>query len=154
FSRAAWHAVGGLDPRLKFGLDWDLIIRIADRHPVTLINEFLSCSREYENTKTASGGITRALELCEISYRHTGRHLTIGTLVYLLETLHGSPMDDRAEPLRAPIAAAEQRAFQALASVAGEADGFPSLVDQGDFIFLPFAAEGQSLFPKGDSQGL
>jgi glycosyltransferase involved in cell wall biosynthesis len=154
FSRAAWHAVGGLDTRLKFGLDWDLLIRIAERFPVTLINEFLSCNREYESTKTASGGLARAIELCDIAHRHTGRHLTVGTLVYFLETLHGSPMEERAEPLRPAIAVAEQQAFSALLSVADSRDGFPAQVDQGDFVFVPLAGATPSPAIEDDAQGL
>jgi glycosyltransferase involved in cell wall biosynthesis len=154
FSRAAWNAVGGLDPRLKFGLDWDLLIRIADRYPVTLINEFLSCSREYRSTKTASGGLERAVELCEIAHRHAGSRLTVGTLVYLLEALHGSPMEQRAEPLRAAIAAAEHQAFAALLSVAGASDGFPARVDPDVSVFLPLVGSGPLSVPKNDVQGL
>lgn len=153
-SRTAWRAVGGLDPDLMFGLDWDLFIRVAGRFPVTLINEFLSSSREYASTKTASGGLTRAVELCEIARRHTGHRLTVGSLLYLLETLYGSPMEDRAEPVRAGIAAAEGLGFRALRSIAGAGDGFPVEVDQGDFVFLPLAPATGPPRPARDRQGL
>ena len=63
FSRKAWEVVGGLDPALNYCMDWDVLIRVAERHTALLINEFLAQSREYEETKTASGGLRRAAEI-------------------------------------------------------------------------------------------
>jgi glycosyltransferase involved in cell wall biosynthesis len=150
YLRKAWEEVDGLDRNLQFGLDWDLLIRIADKYPVVLINEFLSCSREYETTKTASGGLTRALELCEIGRRHTGQQVTVGALVYLLEALRGGPLDNQAERVRSVMAAAEHEARKDLANIAGHADGFPVSVDAGDVTFVPLVGSGPPMPPRID----
>src|SRR5262245_30019258 len=60
FLRTAWQEAGGLRPELEFCMDWDVLLRIADRHPAVLINEFLAVSREYRDTKTSRGGLRRA----------------------------------------------------------------------------------------------
>jgi len=143
YRRSAWEKTGGLDPNLKFGLDWDLLIRVADKYPVVLINEFLSCSREYENTKTASGGLARALELCEISRRHTGQQVTVGALVYLLETLRCGLLTNQSETVCYNLAAAEQQARKDLVKLAGHSDGFPVSLDAGDVTFVPLANSEQ-----------
>jgi len=52
FSRRALEEVGYLDEDLKFGMDWDIFIRIGCRYPVTYIDEYLGCIRVYPETKT------------------------------------------------------------------------------------------------------
>ncbi len=88
FLRRAWDDVGGLDPQLQFCMDWDIFLRIARSHAVVLINEFLSASREYEETKTRSGKLKRAFEIVRMIQSHTGQELTPGSLVYMLESLY------------------------------------------------------------------
>lgn len=148
YLRKAWEEVNGLDRNLRFGLDWDLLIRIADKYPVVLINEFLSCSREHESTKTASGGLVRAFELCDIGCRHTGQQVTVGALVYLLEALRGGPLDDQGECVRSIMAAAELQARKDLTNFAGHADGFPMAVDAGDVTFVPLVGSGPTMPPR------
>ena len=46
FLRTAWEAVGGLDEGLRYCLDWDIIVRIAQRYAAVTINEFLAVTRE------------------------------------------------------------------------------------------------------------
>lgn len=154
YLRKAWEEVDGLDRNLQFGLDWDLLIRIADKYPVVLINEFLSCSREYETTKAASGGLARAFELCNIAHRHTGQQVTVGALVYLLETLRRGPLDHQAERVRSMMAAAEQEARKDLTNIAGHADGFPVSVDAGDVTFVPLVGAGPPMPPRIDEDDL
>jgi glycosyltransferase involved in cell wall biosynthesis len=154
YLRKAWEEVDGLDRNLRFGLDWDLLIRIADKYPVVLINEFLSCSREHETTKTASGGLPRALELCDMARRHTGQQVTVGALVYLLEALRNGHLDHQAERVRSSMAAAELEARKDLINVAGHADGFPMAVDAGDVTFVPLVGSGASIPPRIDEDDL
>jgi glycosyltransferase involved in cell wall biosynthesis len=154
YRRRAWDAVGGLDPGLRFGLDWDLLIRVAAKYPVVLINEFLSCSREYESTKTAAGGLVRAVELSEICRRHTGRQLTVGALVYLLEALRGGLLNYQSASVRQWIAAAEHQARSDLVEIAGYRDGFPACLDTEDVTFVPLANPGLPIRPPVDDHDL
>jgi len=154
YLRSAWEAVGGVDSSLRFGLDWDLLIRVADRYPVVLINDFLSCSREYEHTKTASGGVVRALELCEIARRHAGGQLTVGALIYLFETLRGGLLDNQSEALRQHIAAAEHQTRSDLVPLSGHRDGFPTLTDAEDATFVPLVNSGAPIRRQTDQHDL
>ena len=91
--RQAWEAVGGIDPRLYFSMDWDLFLRIAERYPVVSINETLAVSREYAETKTSSGKLRRADEILRMVQTHTSQEVTPGSLIYLLGTLQKAVPD-------------------------------------------------------------
>ena len=138
FLREAWQQVGGLDAGLNFSLDWDLIIRIASEYPVVLSNEFLSLSREYTSTKTASGGLERCVELCEIGRRHTGQTITLGALGYLLDTLHNR-LGGRSPEVRKQLYVLMSAVEQELASIVGDGSGFPCSVEAGDVVYVPRA---------------
>lgn len=137
FSRSAWSEAGGLDPTLHFVLDWDVIIRIADRYPVTLVNEFVAISREHDATKTASGSLRRTLEIAEAARRWTGVGLTPGAAIYLLETLRVGLFSHLSDAVREPLRRAEAEARRMLIPIAGSEDGFPHRVDPQDVIYLP-----------------
>jgi glycosyltransferase involved in cell wall biosynthesis len=94
FLREAWEAVGGLDPQLRFCMDWDIFLRIGQRYPAVTINEFLGVSREYEDTKTSTGRMGRANEIARMIQSHTGKELTAGTLCYLLDTFRNLFRED------------------------------------------------------------
>jgi GT2 family glycosyltransferase len=142
FLREAWDSVGGLDPRLSFCLDWDLIIRVARRYPAVLINEFLAVSREYEETKTRSGGLGRALEICRMLRRHSGEELTTGGLYYLFATLlhvtEGREPDEVRRCLGDGMRAIGARWRREL----GHSGGFPERGDPQDAVYLPLPAGG------------
>jgi glycosyltransferase involved in cell wall biosynthesis len=88
-SRAAWLLSGGLDPELCYGLDWDLFSRILKEKPAVLINEFLAVSREYEQTKTASGNLTRAKELLNIADQNAANKKTFSRAYYwMVNAIH------------------------------------------------------------------
>jgi len=87
FSRDAWIEAGGLDPKLNYVMDWDLLIRISNRHRAVLINAPLAIGREYTETKTASGGIERAIEILQMCRKHSGQHVSIGASLFLLDSL-------------------------------------------------------------------
>lgn len=85
--KRAWDRVRGLNTSLQFCMDWDLFIRITSEYRCVLINEFLSVSREYEETKTSSGSLMRAREIIDVVRGHTGNELSPGSLAYLVETI-------------------------------------------------------------------
>lgn len=137
-ARAAWAESGGLDVTLEYTLDWDLFIRIAQRHPAVLINEFLAVSREYPDTKTSRGQLARVAEIARFTRRQSGRDVTEGNLYYRITTL--LPLvDSGTEP------AARERLHDAFATLGdglarrwGNRDGFPEHGDPQDITYMPF----------------
>lgn len=87
-SRNALEQIGYLDETLHYGMDTDLWLRLsALGHPVR-VDGVLSASREYAETKTASGSFERVEELRRIALKHGGKEITPGVICYLLDTLH------------------------------------------------------------------
>lgn len=86
FRKRAVEDVGFLDESLHWGLDWDLLIRIALKYPIVYLPEFLGAIREYPAAKSSSGGMKRARELHRLLRRHSGMILPPGSLVYGLDT--------------------------------------------------------------------
>jgi hypothetical protein len=80
--------VGLLDPALRYGLDSDLWIRLAAHAPPSPVTAMLAASREYPQTKTASGSFKRVEELRRVAEKYGGVAMTPGALCYFLDTLH------------------------------------------------------------------
>jgi len=133
----AWQKVGGLNPGLHYGLDWDLFLRIAEHYPVVLINEFLSASREYGHTKTASGKIKRALELIQIAQERSGKQITLGSAFYLLGTLLELNKSVLPPSLRLPLSDAIDILKKEMAKSWGGDETFPIFSDPQDRTYLP-----------------
>lgn len=87
FRRDAFEAIGGLDANLHYAMDWDLWIRLAAVADVRFVDQVLAGSREYGETKTATGGWKRIAELRRLVARHTGRGGSPGVKLYALDTL-------------------------------------------------------------------
>lgn len=88
FVRAdAWRAVGGLDATLRYGLDWDLWIRLARHGQAVRMREVIAQAREHGETKTATGGWTRLRELRAVMTRHGAGPWSPGVVVHGLDTL-------------------------------------------------------------------
>ena len=151
FLREAWVEAGGARSDLRYCMDWDLILRISARRAAVTINEFLAVSREYAQTKTASGRLERAFEICRMVREHTGREATAGSLFYLLETL--LDVADQPELRRGLDAGMRELAAQFVA-LAGNADSFPEKGDPGDDVYLPFAAAGRARKERPPAEGL
>jgi glycosyltransferase involved in cell wall biosynthesis len=129
FSRDAWDTVSGLDPSLRFSLDWDMVRRVADRYAAVLINEFLAVSRE----RPASSRLERELEI----RRMVGRPMRPATsdvedrvhLPISAVDIPRSPVRDtgRMPPISMVIPSLNQAAFlgQALDSIISQ--GYPHL---------------------------
>lgn len=77
-----------LDETLKYGMDSDLWIRLAQLAEPVFIPEVISASREYEETKTSTGMFERIEELRQIAAKHSDLPMTPGTMCYFLGTLH------------------------------------------------------------------
>ena len=138
FLRQAWNELDGLDELLHYCMDWDLILRIASRYPVMVIQENIAVSREYEDTKTSTGGIARILELNRMTAKHSGLDFTIGMLHYTLATLQElAPQDDE---LINSLYGASLQSGNCLKIMTGNSDGFPVMGDEGDFMYLPRGA--------------
>ncbi len=162
FLRQAWNEVGGLNPQLQFCMDWDMVLRISERYPAVLINEFLSVSREYQATKTSSGRMERAVEILRMVQSHTGAQITPGSLAYFLETLtdllqDGSPrsLSERfCEEAKQGVAYLQGAINREFARDCGNADGFPESTDSRDDLFLPIPQRGdpQPGRPSGGEQ--
>ena len=72
FRRDAFLAVGAIDAELRYCLDYDLWIRLAQRYGVRYLPHALAQVRVYPETKTASGGLERLDEI-ERMIRRYGR---------------------------------------------------------------------------------
>jgi glycosyltransferase involved in cell wall biosynthesis len=140
FNRSVWQRVGGLNANLRFCMDWDIIIRIASKHPAVLINDFLAVSREYEETKTNSGRMMRAVEICRMVQTHSGCEVTPGSLYFLLETLLGVTEDTASPELRRHLHEGIVAIRHDFARTYGNHDGFPETGDPQDHTHLPIAS--------------
>lgn len=137
FARAAWESVGGLDPALRFCMDWDLILRISRDHRAVLVDDFLAVSREYADTKTAAGGWARADEIVRLTARHAGVPLTRGALYYAAEAALGL-VDEAADPAARYHLFGLMRALQqGFRREHGNTDGFPEKGDAHDVVDVP-----------------
>lgn len=56
FRRSALIQIGPLTEPLRYGMDWDILIRLGTRFPAVHLPQYLACLREYPATKTSSGG--------------------------------------------------------------------------------------------------
>ncbi len=72
FRRDAYEAVGGLDTSLQYAMDWDLLVRLAERGRVVAVDEDLAELRCYAETKSEAGGWERLREIAELGRRLNG----------------------------------------------------------------------------------
>lgn len=86
-NREALAKAGYLDPTLRYGMDTDLWIRLSAEKPPVPIPHQLAATREYRETKTATGSLGRIEELRLIAKKHSGCSATPGVLCYLFDTL-------------------------------------------------------------------
>lgn len=78
FRRSAYRLAGGLDPDLRYCLDYDLWIRLGKTAPLWHVPEVMAGVRVYPETKTASGGLARLDEIEHMVRRHGRRYLPRG----------------------------------------------------------------------------
>ncbi len=86
FRKSALDKVGEIREDLHYIMDWDILIRLGKVVDFVYIPECLGSLREYETTKTSSGGMRRASEIREVLRSHTKMLLPEGYLVYGLDS--------------------------------------------------------------------
>jgi hypothetical protein len=87
FRREALFAGGLLAEDLNWGLDWDLWIRLGKRFPFCYTERLLAASRIYGDTKTATGGYRRLLEIFRILRRHGVKRLSPAAIAHAIITV-------------------------------------------------------------------
>jgi glycosyltransferase involved in cell wall biosynthesis len=70
FRRSAFEAVGGLDVNLHWSMDYDLWIKLSERHTIQYLPRTLANYRWLGASKTASGGWKRLDEIRSVLRRH------------------------------------------------------------------------------------
>lgn len=86
--RDAFEAVGGIDRRYHFAMDYDLWIRVGRRFPVHYVDDFWACFRLHEESKTVAREREFWREVREISRRHGGRLLFSDLALTCIHTDH------------------------------------------------------------------
>lgn len=84
--RAVLDDIGYLDENLHYTMDWDLLIRIGLRYPLSYIPRSMACLREYPEAKSFSGGRRRIDEMQKMLRRHTGMRMPPAIVTYGLNT--------------------------------------------------------------------
>ena len=78
---SAYEAVGGIDPALKYTMDWDLWCRLAANGArFFYISEVLAAVRYYPGTKTLSGSRQRYFEIWRIGWKYGKRLIPLSWL--------------------------------------------------------------------------
>lgn len=72
--RAAWEAVGGVDPRLELAMDYDLWWKLY-RHagPLAFVDHYAAVNREHPATKTRTRRRQHYREAIQVVRQHYGR---------------------------------------------------------------------------------
>ena len=103
FTRAAYEAVGGIDPGLHWTMDWDLWCRLARaRKRFWFLPEVLSGARLHPGAKTARGGLRRWLELTRVNLKHATLPLPMFPILYLAHR-YSTRMKGSLGPLHLPL---------------------------------------------------
>src|SRR5262249_26962757 len=143
FLRRAWEEVNGLNAKLHYVMDWDVIIRIAKNYPVVTINEFLGVSREYRETKTSTGKMTRIAEIFDMIRQHTHEEMKAVTLWFALATVLNLESSGDLGYERARIWGGMQHLLGYWYQLNGEGiAGFPTESDPQDTAYIPLARNG------------
>ena len=87
FRREALFQCGLLAEDLNWGLDWDLWIRIGKRFPFSYTGNVLAASRIYSETKTATGGFARMMEIRRILHNHGVSFLSPAVISHAIITV-------------------------------------------------------------------
>jgi glycosyltransferase involved in cell wall biosynthesis len=115
FRRAAYEAVGGLDPSLHYAMDYDLWLRLTRRFPLRYLHATLAQVRLGRSTKTASGGWKRMAEI-EAVVRKNGGHDLPAWFAIEAAAMHAREALDAARHARPGAAASAVAAVRCVAS--------------------------------------
>jgi len=87
FRRELLFECGLLDEELNWGLDWELWIRIGKRFSFSYTNQVLAAGRIYSDTKTATGGFRRMIEISKILRSHGVQGLSPAVISHAIITI-------------------------------------------------------------------
>jgi glycosyltransferase involved in cell wall biosynthesis len=76
FTRAAFHAVGGLDPSYRYAMDYELWLKLGARFPVTHVDAILGAYRLHPASKTVAETSGFWAETVRASRTHGGRRFS------------------------------------------------------------------------------
>jgi hypothetical protein len=113
-----------------------------------VLQEHLSVSREYDDTKTKRGKMKRAAEIIRMVQAHTGAEVTPGSLLFLCETLLDVTAETGPQELRDHLHGAQKVLARHLSMQYGGGHGFPEQCDPQDKCYLPFAKESTAIRPR------
>ena len=119
--RAVLDDIGYLDENLHYTMDWDLLIRIGMRYPLSYIPRPMGCLREYPEAKSAAGGRPRICEMRKMLRHHTGLRVPPAIVVYGLNTYQQiwcAEIERVAGPRMKPLSGALQSFVRFCASLA------------------------------------
>ncbi|MFC4599693.1 glycosyltransferase family 2 protein [Cohnella hongkongensis] len=88
FKRKALEGVGYLNESLHWCMDWELWIKLASNYEVGYINQVIANSREYEDTKTSTGGWKRLKEIKLLMRKYGNMRYPPGLYLYFASTLY------------------------------------------------------------------
>jgi glycosyltransferase involved in cell wall biosynthesis len=111
FRRSAFEAVGGVDANLHWAMDYDLWLKLAERHTIAYLPKVLAHYRWLSASKTASGGWKRIDEIRSVLERHGA-----GTPAYVRLECVNAFMQEAADSIK------HARLFRAIART-GQAAG-------------------------------
>jgi len=75
FRRSAYEAVGGLNAKLHWAMDYDLWLKIASRYKVAYLPKVLANYRWVGTNKSADGGHARLAEVARVAKAHGASEL-------------------------------------------------------------------------------
>ncbi|WP_418791098.1 glycosyltransferase family 2 protein [Phosphitispora sp. TUW77] len=87
FRKKALQEVGYLREDLNWCMDWDLWIRLGRKYAVGFIPEVLANNREYEETKTSTGGWSRLKEITSVMREKGEKKYPPGLFIYGIDTI-------------------------------------------------------------------
>ncbi len=87
FNRLAFNQVGGLNNQLHYCMDYELWIKLGQKYPVLTTDKCLASSREYDETKTNTGGFKRIEEIRRMLKNFQPLEITPGVTLSLLHDL-------------------------------------------------------------------
>jgi glycosyltransferase involved in cell wall biosynthesis len=146
--RTAWEEAGGADPALRHAVDWDLLRRVAARHPAVLINEFLAVRASPESDEPRLETLWRALEIARLAPPVPGKGLPASHCHALVAGLTDATRSTPLNVLALHLDEVVKVLHRGRGELVGHADGFPVEGDAQDVTYLPFVCPGTPRRPE------
>lgn len=135
--RSALKEVGFLDETLNWCMDYDLWMRLGGKYRAIPLDHPMAASREYDQTKSLSGGLDRIAEIARVVERYAGVPATPGVLYYLTTTLRrltadGEVRDFYSDDFRRCLELLFEESLVPLSVFSDRSPGFPERQGAGD----------------------